>query len=511
MKEKVVACIGIVTLLALCFPMKNVNAQPLAIENVKLVANADTSEKINVGTIELKMEIYDSEFNLINPISSGFKCNSGILKVIKDDSIILNVPINDTVDTLNYTKFNYDISYKKINKILSTSDLSCKINFNNIIINKSSTIDNTVSSINKLAKPNVDLETINEKVNINPLICSFNSDYFVKITIENIISSNNIVDDYSATFSAIKILEEEQKILDLDYKVYSIEDLFIDNDFIEPIKENDIISLNRNNDIENKYLDINCNNISNIYSIDDNGILDYYNNNILVINYDNYSVIYENVILTNTNNTYMQGDIIGCSYGENIKVYIKKDDYYINTNYFYSKFNYSKIKNTIPQYIQTDEKWGSNSYGSSTIGQSGCGPSSFAMALSSLTGTEYTTDILVDYMYDLKNGDWGWFYSPGEGSYHSIFKILGDEFGINVDEQISCSKQNLINTLSDNKLVILSIYSGPIYSGDGHFIVLYGTEEDKFYISDSAGLFNQDTLYSYSDLGNISIGFALSK
>ena len=47
---------------------------------------------------------------------------------------------------------------------------------------------------------------------------------------------------------------------------------------------------------------------------------------------------------------------------------------------------YSEGHANIPYYNQTDARWGYKSYGNSTIGHGGCGPTSLAMVVSGLTG-----------------------------------------------------------------------------------------------------------------------------
>lgn len=497
-KLKVVGVLA-ATLFSVCLPGVDVYAQTTS--NTLMTSQAEASEEINVGTAKIRMEIYNSEFEIVNPLIAGFKCNSGIMKTIQEDSITLYVPINDTVDTLNNTKFNYEISYKSSNKILATNELGCEIKLNNIIVNKSNS--NDIAYANRLEK-GTSIDSF-ETVNIDPIQCTFSNDYFIKFYIEDIESTNKSVDEYSSMFVNINLLEEDSKILELETLNYDLCDLFTDGDYVNPIED---VVLDRDVTIQNGLLDISCDRMCEIYSMDDNGKLEYYGNDVLVVQYDNCRVIYENIILTNNTEDFSQGDVLGIASTDNVKVYIEKDGYYANTNCFYSDFNYSSVLRTVPQYLQKDEKWGSNSYGSSTISASGCGPSSFSMVLSSIKGIEYTTDMVVSDMYDLRDGKWSWFYCPGEGSYHAIFAILGEMYDIEVEDRISVSKKNLISTLEEEKLVIVSINNGPIYKGDGHYIVIYGTEDDKFYISDSAGLFEQDKLYTYEQLGNVTVGFS---
>ena len=64
--------------------------------------------------------------------------------------------------------------------------------------------------------------------------------------------------------------------------------------------------------------------------------------------------------------------------------------------------------------IRSEEPWKGMSYGSSTIGASGCGPTSMAIIISTLTGQTVTPQMTC--AYSIANGE----YVPGMGTSHSF-------------------------------------------------------------------------------------------
>lgn len=117
----------------------------------------------------------------------------------------------------------------------------------------------------------------------------------------------------------------------------------------------------------------------------------------------------------------------------------------------------------IPHYLQTD--YGNIPYGGGSIASSGCGPTSFAMIASYLTGTTITP---IDAISWCGNS----YYKPGVGTYWSYFQAASDHFGCGTVTQTSDPNQ-VLQALSEGHPVISSQRAGLFTSG-GHFIVLRG-------------------------------------
>lgn len=128
----------------------------------------------------------------------------------------------------------------------------------------------------------------------------------------------------------------------------------------------------------------------------------------------------------------------------------------------------------IPHYLQTD--YGNIPYGGGSIASSGCGPTSFAMIASYLTGTTITP---IDAISWCGNS----YYKPGAGTYWSYFQAASDHFGCGAVTQTSDPNQ-VLQALSEGHPVISSQRAGLFTSG-GHFIVLRGvTAGGKVLVND---------------------------
>lgn len=128
----------------------------------------------------------------------------------------------------------------------------------------------------------------------------------------------------------------------------------------------------------------------------------------------------------------------------------------------------------IPHYLQTD--YGNIPYGGGSIASSGCGPTSFAMIASYLTGTTITP---VDAVSWCGNS----YYMPGVGTYWSYFAAAANHFGCGSVTQTS-DPNAVLRALSQGHPVISSQRPGLFTSG-GHFIVLRGvTAGGKVLVND---------------------------
>lgn len=136
--------------------------------------------------------------------------------------------------------------------------------------------------------------------------------------------------------------------------------------------------------------------------------------------------------------------------------------------------NYPANGMQIPHYLQTD--YASIPYGNGSIASSGCGPTSFAMIASYLTGSTITP---IDAVAWCGNA----YYAPGAGTYWSYFQAASDHFGCGAVTQTT-SASSVLQALSQGCPVISSQSPGLFTSG-GHFIVLRGiTANGKVLVND---------------------------
>lgn len=128
----------------------------------------------------------------------------------------------------------------------------------------------------------------------------------------------------------------------------------------------------------------------------------------------------------------------------------------------------------IPHYLQTD--YGNIPYGGGSIASSGCGPTSFAMVASYLTGTTITPVDAVSWCGDS-------YYMPGVGTYWSYFAAAATHFGCGSVTQTN-DANTVLKALSEGRPVISSQSAG-LFTSAGHFIVLRGvTANGKALVND---------------------------
>lgn len=159
-------------------------------------------------------------------------------------------------------------------------------------------------------------------------------------------------------------------------------------------------------------------------------------------------------------------------------------DWYGDKEYVEHVLRYYQITNTggsypangmqIPHYLQTD--YGNIPYGGGSIASSGCGPTSFAMIASYLTGNTITPPDAVAWCGNS-------YYKPGVGTYWSYFQAAASHFGCGSVTQTS-NANTVLQALSEGCPVISSQRAGLFTSG-GHFIVLRGvTANGKVLVND---------------------------
>ena len=128
----------------------------------------------------------------------------------------------------------------------------------------------------------------------------------------------------------------------------------------------------------------------------------------------------------------------------------------------------------IPHYLQTD--YGNIPYGGGSIATSGCGPTSFAMVASYLTGKTITP---VDAVSWCGNS----YYKPGVSTYWSYFAAAASHFGCGSVTQTN-DPNRVLKALSEGHPVISSQSAG-LFTRGGHFIVLRGvTASGKVLVND---------------------------
>lgn len=249
-----------------------------------------------------------------------------------------------------------------------------------------------------------------------------------------------------------------------------------------------------------------------IKSIADGTVVEANNiKNYIIIKYNDGLVMkYDNVYIQKYDSSVKKDEILGIAINEYFDLYTWSDGELIAAEWLYDGYERPSEGPNLPRMYQTDPEWADISYGYNTIGGGGCGPTSFAMTVSGLTGKVYTPADIVEVIKSRRSGIW--YYQKGIGSCYSIFPALCDYFDLQIDDSLSTSESTIKESLNEGKIVIVSLTKGKIYTGEGHFIVIRGlTDDGKFLINDSARYFDLNTGYDYSDLKPITSARAIYK
>jgi len=156
-------------------------------------------------------------------------------------------------------------------------------------------------------------------------------------------------------------------------------------------------------------------------------------------------------------------------------------DYLASEGLDFSDVSFVDGATEVQYYSQLDARWKNLPYGPvDTIGSSGCGPTSLAIVVSSLTSRTVDPVQMCGWAY--QNG----YLCPGSGSYHSLIPEGAKHFGLTVDYAKANEPQKIIDALASGKLVVAIMGSGH-FTKSGHFMVLRGvTADGKILIADPA-------------------------
>ncbi len=166
-------------------------------------------------------------------------------------------------------------------------------------------------------------------------------------------------------------------------------------------------------------------------------------------------------------------------YGYNQNLGIYDQDYVDGSGQSYEGVVFADGGREVVYYNQLDERWAGVMYGtSSTIGQGGCGPTSMAIVISTLTGEAHDPVELAQW--SVENG----YRCEGNGSYHMLIPSAAAAYGLSCEKNLTA--QGILDALSSGKLVVAIMSKGHFTRG-GHFIVLRGiTSDGKILVADPA-------------------------
>jgi len=147
-----------------------------------------------------------------------------------------------------------------------------------------------------------------------------------------------------------------------------------------------------------------------------------------------------------------------------------------------------------PLFLQFDPRWGYMPYGKTgNLGSSGCGPACLSMAIFYLTGNrDCTPDAIAQYSLDHN------YYVEGVGTAWSLMTAAPRLYGLK-SYQIKWSESRLKSELDKGNIIICSVRPGDFTSG-GHFIVIYGYDENGFKINDPKCVYRSRLRWTYEQI-----------
>jgi len=153
----------------------------------------------------------------------------------------------------------------------------------------------------------------------------------------------------------------------------------------------------------------------------------------------------------------------------------------------------SEKEQEFPLFLQWDRRWGYESYGDSCIGLAGCGPTCLSMVLFYLTKDEtYSPDKIA--AYSVENG----YYVEGTGTSWVLMEDIAKLYGIKVNS-ISSSANNMRAVLDNGGIIICAMGKGD-FTVSGHYIVIYGYDNEGFMINDPNCVARSGSRWTFSEI-----------
>lgn len=148
---------------------------------------------------------------------------------------------------------------------------------------------------------------------------------------------------------------------------------------------------------------------------------------------------------------------------------------------------------TVPLFMQWDQRWGYIPYGDSIAGLTGCGPVCLSMAAYYLTGDpEMSPDHIISFA--IQNG----YCIPGNGTAWALISEGGNSLGLNVSE-LPLHENTIISAL-ENGYPIICIMGPGDFTTSGHYIVLAAVEDGAIRVNDPNSYANSEKLWTYSEI-----------
>lgn len=151
-------------------------------------------------------------------------------------------------------------------------------------------------------------------------------------------------------------------------------------------------------------------------------------------------------------------------------------------------------KGTIPLFLQWDERWGYETYGSDFMAVTGCGPTCLSMVRCGLSGDTEWNPLKVANMAEERG-----YYVDGVGSSWDLMRDGAVQLGLTVNNVIY-DANHIIAELEEGNPIICIMRPGD-FTTSGHFIVLRGVDEDgKVTVCDPNSKINSEKSWNVDEL-----------
>lgn len=170
-------------------------------------------------------------------------------------------------------------------------------------------------------------------------------------------------------------------------------------------------------------------------------------------------------------------------------------------DYFQNKDKHPEIdlsgevtQGTIPLFLQWDERWGYETYGSDMIAITGCGPTCLSMVWCGLSG-DIQWDPLAMARYAEREG----YYVKGAGTAWDLMTTGAQDLGLTAQE-IVFDEDHILTWLAGGNPIICAMRPGD-FTTTGHFIVLSGVDEyGKVKVCDPNSKINSEKNWDVEEL-----------
>ena len=148
---------------------------------------------------------------------------------------------------------------------------------------------------------------------------------------------------------------------------------------------------------------------------------------------------------------------------------------------------------TVPLFMQWDDRWGYSEYAGKVLGISGCGPTCLSMVSVYLTkDTSKNPKWMAEFATEKD------YYENGSGSKWTLMSQGAQQLGLNVRE-LSLDEERMAENLEAGHPIICILGPGD-FTDPGHFIVLTGYRDGGFVINDPNSLANSRKIWTFEEL-----------